>query len=386
MRKLSFRRALGMFIALPAAVAVAGLGATPASAKPDHGHGHGRGRESAVFVKRHGTDSATCGRPSDPCASIVQGVTNASAGQEVVVFPGTYAGTVTITKQVRLRGINATVDASGVDQGISLQGPDASGTTVSGFTVRNAIGEGILLTAVDQVTVSGNRVTDNDKGEHTSVYPPCADNGPVPGDCGEAIHLQGTTNSQIVSNRVDHNVGGILVTDEAGPTTGNLIASNEVVDNAEDCGITMPAHVPGLGVSHNVVKDNFIARNGGAGVLIATPAPGMSVTDNLVTGNVILDNGEGGVQLHAHAPSQSIDNNTITDNRIGTNNTAGDTDSGDLQTTGVIVFSAFVPVKGLVIQNNAISNDDIGIWLSPIVDASGITDNAFKNVGTPVHQ
>ena len=77
-----------------------------------------------------------------------------------------------------------------------------SGSDVSGFTVHNAIGEGILLTAVDHVNVHDNRVANNDKGAHTNVYGPCADNGPVPGDCGEAIHLQGTTNSQIVSNRV----------------------------------------------------------------------------------------------------------------------------------------------------------------------------------------
>jgi nitrous oxidase accessory protein NosD len=265
-------------------------------------------------------------------------------------------------------------------------GPSASGSTVSGFTVKNAIGEGILLTAVDHVTVSRNRVTNNDKGAHTSVYPPCADNGPVPGDCGEAIHLQGTTNSKIVSNRVDHNIGGVLVTDEAGPTSGNLIAGNMVVDNAEDCGITMPAHVAGLGVTNNTVEGNYIARNGGAGVLIATPGPGMAVTGNLVTRNIIVNNGEGGVQLHAHAPNQSIDDNTITNNLIGTNNTAGDKDSGDLKTSGIIVFSAVVPVQGLVVDHNVIFNDRIGIWLSVSVDASGITHNKFVNVATPVHQ
>ena len=96
--------------------------------------------------------------------------------------------------------------------------------------------------------------------------------------------------------------------------------------------------------------------------------------------------GEGGIQLHAHAPSQSIDDNTITNNIIGTNNTAGDTDSGDLQTTGVIVFSAVVPVHGLVIQHNAILNNQIGIWLSTGVDTTGITGNVFANVATHVFQ
>ena len=302
------------------------------------------------------------------------------------MLPGTYHETAMVEKKVTLLGFGATIDAGGRDNGIQLTGGGASGSTVRGFTVENAIGEGILLTSVDDVTVRDNHVTMNDKGAHTSVYPPCADNGPVPGDCGEGVHLQGTTNSRIVFNRVDHNIGGILVTDESGPTTGNLIASNRVVDNMEDCGITMPSHVPGLGVKNNVVKENFVAGNGGAGVLIATPAPGMAVTGNLVTRNIILNNGEGGIQLHAHAPSQSIDDNTITNNVIGTNNTAGDTDSGDLQTTGVIVFSAFVPVHGLVIQRNVIFNNQIGIWLSAGVDPTSITGNVFANVTTHVFQ
>jgi nitrous oxidase accessory protein NosD len=364
--------------AVPAVLAVTGLAASPAGA-----HAGGGG---AVFVSAHGIDSATCGRIFDPCRTIGQGVTNVSSGGRVTALRGSYAESVTIDKKVTLLGVGATVDASGSDHGIWVMGPSASGSTVSGFTVKNAIGEGILLTAVDHVTVSRNRVTNNDKGAHTSVYPPCADNGPVPGDCGEAIHLQGTTNSKIVSNRVDHNIGGVLVTDEAGPTSGNLIAGNMVVDNAEDCGITMPAHVAGLGVTNNTVEGNYIARNGGAGVLIATPGPGMAVTGNLVTRNIIVNNGEGGVQLHAHAPNQSIDDNTITNNLIGTNNTAGDKDSGDLKTSGIIVFSAVVPVQGLVVDHNVIFNDRIGIWLSVSVDASGITHNKFVNVATPVHQ
>ena len=116
-----------------------------------------------------------------------------------------------------------------------------------GFAVENAIGEGILLTSVNDMTVRDNHVTMNDKGAHTSVYPPCADNGPVPGDCGEAIHLQGTTNSKIVFNRVDHNIGGILVTDESGPTTGNLIASNRVTDNTGGLRHHDPVARPGSG-------------------------------------------------------------------------------------------------------------------------------------------
>ncbi len=355
-----------------------------------HHHGNGGGEENeagnVLVVTLSGSDSGSCGDISNPCRTIGQAVTNASSGDTIKVETGSYSEGVTIDKQLDLRGFDATIDASGHDNGIHLAGSGASGSSIHGFTVENATGEGILLTSVDNVSIRDNHVLDNDRGAHTSSYPPCQDMGPVPGDCGEAIHLQGTTNSRIEGNRVDHNVGGILVTDETGVTAHNLIAWNVVIDNAEDCGITMPAHAPGLGVLDNTVRDNVVAHNGAAGVLIATPGPGMSVTGNLITENMIVENGEGGVQLHAHAPGHSIDDNTITRNAIGTNNTAGDTDSGDLSTTGVIVFSAVVPVNGLVIQQNVIFDDQIGVWLSSNVDATGITNNTFSNVTTEIQQ
>jgi nitrous oxidase accessory protein NosD len=366
--------------AIPAALVLAGAMATPAHADAS------ATSSRTVYVSTRGADGPLCGRAINPCRTIERGVMNASFGARVLVFPGTYHEAVDVSRRVSLQGLAATIDATGADHGINVHGAAASGSTVRGFTIMNAIGEGIILTSVDGVTVVGNHVTMNDKGEHTAVYPPCADSGAVPGDCGEAVHLQGTTGSQILFNRVDHNVGGILVTDESGPTRGNLIKGNRVMDNLEDCGITMPSHVPGLGVTNNVVTDNYVARNGGAGVLLATPAPGMAVTGNLVSHNVIFDNGEGGIQLHAHAPSQSVDDNTLDGNIIGRNNMAGDTDSGDLQTTGIIVFSAVVPVHGLVVRHNVITNNAIGIWLSPQVDTTGIAQNVFGNVDTPVFQ
>jgi nitrous oxidase accessory protein NosD len=139
-------------------------------------------------------------------------------------------------------------------------------------------------------------------------------------------------------------------------------------------------------VFNNVIRDNVSANNGAAGILIAAAGPGMKAHDNVVDDNKVWGNGEGGVQLHAHAPGQSIDNNRITDNWIGTNTTAGDPDAGITQTTGVIVFSAVVPVNGTVIRGNVIAHNHFGIWLSPNVANGGITHNRFRDVVVPVQQ
>jgi parallel beta-helix repeat protein len=57
-------------------------------------------------------------------------------------------------------------------------------------------------------------------------------------DC-EALHLMAVTDSTIKGNTVENNLdGGIYLTDEIGPTSGNTISDNQVLNNQVDCGIT----------------------------------------------------------------------------------------------------------------------------------------------------
>ena len=370
-----FGRAVAASFAVVALSAATLIGATAA------------GASSAVFVASpKGTDSSTCGAIFQPCRTIGQAVTNAPVGAKIIAHPGTYPEQVVVTKQLTLVGLAATIDATGHDNGIQLSGPGASGSTVAGFTVENATGEGILASGVDGVTIAYNHLSGNDLGasDPSTAYPPCQASGEIPGDCGEGLHIQATTNSKVLWNDVEHNVGGILISDDFAPTHGNLIAHNNASNNAEDCGITLPAHDPTGGVYDNRIERNFSRNNGGAGVLVAAAGPDMKAYDNVITRNIISGNGEGGIQLHAHAPGQSIDGNQITENWIGTNNTAGDPDSGDLETTGIIVFSAVVPVTGTVIRNNFIAHDHFGLWLSANVDQSGVGFNRFIDVAVPV--
>src|SRR5262249_13006761 len=125
---------------------------------------------------------------------------------------------------------------------------------VMGLKVTGAIGEGILATgslaggSIGHVRIQGNRVVGNDTGgippTDTSPYPQCVEVGEVPGDCGEGIHLMGVYDSAVSHNRVSGNSGGVLLTDEFGPTHDNMIERNVVTDNMTDCGITVPGHNP----------------------------------------------------------------------------------------------------------------------------------------------
>ena len=372
-------------VVLAAAVLVAGatLGLGTNAANAEDGHA------SVLVVSQHkGVDSATCGTPVAPCATVTQAINNAQPGDTVRVKPGTYHEQVVVPEPIRLVGYGATIDATGLSQGSGMTMNaaavlvlgSASGSTIEGLRVQGAYGEGILVMRADHVRVAHNTVTGNDVGTPaTTTYFECQPQGQVPGDCGEGIHLMSATDSRVAGNTVTGNSGGILVTDELGPASGNWISGNFVATNQYDCGITLPSHNPNAlssggarqptmgGVYGNTVSHNRIFDNGllgeGAGVLIAASAPGTASYDNTVVGNVINGNDLAGVTIHAHAPNQDVSGNVIEDNTIGTNNIGGDPDAGVSTTTGVLVFSAVVPVT-VTINDNHIHGNVTPVWTS----------------------
>jgi len=223
------------------------------------------------YVSSTGTDAGHC--IASPCRTITYAVGQANPGDTISVASGTYTESVSVTKTLSLIGHDATIDAAGQTSppnGVVISGAGAAGTVFSGFTIENAGLEGIFAVQTTDITIAGNRVVDNDT--YGPFNPLCADQ---PDDCGEAVHLQSVTNSTVSGNLVQDNVGGILLTDEDGPTSGNMISDNTVLDNTLDCGITLASHhfslvaaaAPNVaGVYQNHVLHNTSNGNGAAGI------------------------------------------------------------------------------------------------------------------------
>lgn len=359
-----------------------------------------------------------CGHDAYP--TIGDAVAAASDGATILVCPGTYGGGVVLSTTLHLVGMgHPVIDATGDNTGVQVL---ASGSSVQGLTVENALGEGILVgaesggPAVSNVSVSDNIVTHNDRGNPTgapitsSTYAQCnasPQTPTIPGDCGEGIHLVNAFDSTVAGNRVASNSGGILLSDDSGATYGNLVEFNDVTGNTLDCGVTIAGHTPavfGGGVYDNTILGNRITGNGvagqGGGVLLASGVPGYiphvipgvggAVYNNMIEGNFIAGNGLGGVTLHSHSPGENLNGNTITNNLIKTNNLDPDEDFGphfvDPATTGIIV-TAVSPVT-ITIDHNRIISDVDGIWIGDVtpgaVTASGTASNLFAHVTNPV--
>jgi hypothetical protein len=407
----------------------------------DHGHhNQHQNDQNAVFVSPSGQPSNGDGSCDDAQYSTIQSAVNAAApGATVIVCQGTYNEDPIVSTPLTLKGedavINATTTTNGMCDQLGHTGPGSapcfagvtiksSNVSISGFTVQNAVGEGILATgsliggSISNVSITDNRVLNNNTGgippTPNAPYPQCSAFGQAPGDCGEGIHLMAVTKSEVGDNYVSGNEGGILLTDEFGPTHDNVIENNIVTGNQFDCGITVPGHNPHAldasgnpqptvaGVFNNVIRFNSVTDNGlmgeGAGVLFANAAAGTASYDNTVEFNYLAGNELSGVTMHAHtlAPGQfeDLSGNQIIGNVIGQNN-LGSPEAGpgdgldgppavDPLTTGILVFSASVPVQ-VTIADNHVFDNNYGMWfgINGHVNAS-MTGNTFHHDTVPV--
>lgn len=400
----------------------------------------GSAAAGSLYVSPHGTAGAADSSCDSAAYSRVQAAVDAApAGGTVVVCRGNYRENVVISTPLTLRGqkgavIHGTSTANAMCDQNGFGGPGtapclagitvkSSYVAVRGLTVTGAIGEGILVTgslanhSIGHVVIRGNRVVGNDvdgkPSRPGSLYPQCRLHGEIPGDCGEGIHLMGVYDSVVSHNLVTGNSGGVLLTDELGPTYGNKIAHNNVTRNTYDCGVTIPGHNPHAldangnrqpavaGVYGNQIFRNRITDNGikdeGAGVLFANATAGTAAYDNLVTYNFIEGNEMAGVTLHAHSipegTHEDLSGNVIRHNTIGANNLGGDPDAFGCayqcpnhplkRTTGVIVVGA-VPLQ-VTIAKNRFRDNEYGIWLGIGGNITAtLQHNVFKRVGTRV--
>lgn len=391
---------------------------------------HGRGPQTLWASPTGGSGRCTQWAP----CSLTNAVSAASAGDKVVALPGVYHGGVVIDQPIDLRGLGAVIDAStsATGNGVQIVGPGGSGSSVEGFKIENAQFEGILVgTApvapastdgapvtsgqpVSDVRIEHNSIVNNDAG-FGSTAGQCFSTPNAPGDCGEGIHLVAVTDSIVEQNYVVDNAGGILLTDEFGPTAHNVIRDNDASNNVGDCGITLAGHssaavdpatgdpTGAAGVFDNVIDGNVVNGNGihgqGAGVLMGGGAPFAGVYGNVIRGNFAEGDGLGGVTIHQHFAGD-LNGNVIVGNVFINDNLDPDHDFAgvfDSDTTGILVESGLPPlppgvtvpppgkIENTVIRDNAFFDNQIGIFTLGVDPATTtIAHNYFSPGTTPV--
>jgi hypothetical protein len=106
-------------------------------------------------VSSNGTDSATCGKTTAPCATIAQAVTNAKDGDSIAVGAGSYAGT-TVNKKLKLWSSDGNGGAIITSQmTLSVDGI-AFGKTGNGFSLIPGTSSTAIAASGNEISVRGN--------------------------------------------------------------------------------------------------------------------------------------------------------------------------------------------------------------------------------------
>jgi parallel beta-helix repeat protein len=332
---------------------------------------------------------------SKPCYSKIQLAVNAASNNDLInVAAGTYKEDVVVGKSLSLIGAGAgfsVINASGLANGILIDGYDNPGlhnVTVAGFTVKNALYEGVLVISASDVRILNNSILDNDTIGPVFGSGPACNGQPAyetdeSGDCGGGLHLMGAVRTMVADNILTGNADGILISDETAESHNNTLVKNNVTNNPAECGIVLASHppvgsvppfyAPHFGVRNNTVADNVVSKNGvtvgGAGVGLFSDGSGPGrVSGNLIVGNRLTGNGIPGVALHTHvgpafgAPADNMDNNVIIGNFISGNGADTD-DTATPGSTGININSGGggSPVRGTIISQNVIENEAIDI-------------------------
>jgi parallel beta-helix repeat protein len=338
-----------------------------------------------------------CVKPggSTLCYAKIQLAVNAASTNDLInVAPGTYKEDVVIGKPLSLIGAGAdssVVDATGLANGILLDGlanPGLHAVTVAGFTVKNALYEGVLVLNTSDATILNNHIVNNDTIGPVFGSGPACNGQPAyetdeSGDCGGGLHLMGAVRSMVAGNFLSGNADGILISDDSAESRDNTLINNIVTNNPAECGIVLASHPPAgstpphfaphYGVRNNTVAENVSSKNGvtvgGAGVGLFSDGNGPGrVSGNLITRNRLTGNGLPGVALHTHvgpafgAPSDNMDGNAIIGNFISGNGADTD-DTATPGTAGININSGGggSPVRGTIISQNVIQNEQVDI-------------------------
>src|SRR5581483_9216274 len=358
-----------------------------------------------------GAAATLCVNPTGAsgCQSTIgAAVTAAAEGDVIQVAAGTYKEDVKINKPLSLIGAGSAttiLDATGLANGVNVDGSAAApksgvaNVVVAGLTVENANFQGILVQNASFVTIYNNQVLGNNKGLVTSGSEPTCPGLPAAlaqgedFDCGEGIHLTAADHTVVSNNVVQHNSGGILISDDTGAVHDNVISNNLVSDNGFACGITMASH-SGMGVYHNTVVGNQSLRNGllapgqGAGVGLYAPGPGSQTYANVVVNNQLMGNGLPGVAMHNHAsvpgaPPVVFNDNMVLANTISQNGADTD-DTATSGPTGINVAS-IAPMNGNIIALNMISQESIGLVYRAPGEGTAVLNNLIAGIAIENH-
>jgi parallel beta-helix repeat protein len=311
----------------------------------------------------------------DDYAKIQWAVDNASAGDTIFVWNGSYNENVNVNKQLTLEGEGAdvvTVTAASPDDHVFEVTKDY--TSISGFAVRGATDynmAGVYLDNVDHCNISRNSVYGNYRGIylHSSSNNTLTNNNANSNSNG--ICLFSSSYNTLTNNTANSNSDGIYLLHSS---NYNALTSNNASNN--DYGILL------VDSSNNTLTDNTAnSNNWGDGICLR------SSSNNELTGNTANSNNDYGIYLDYSSNYNTLTNNTANSNSDGiylydsSNNTLTNNTANSNNYDGIYLYSSS---NNTLTDNTANSNnwgDGIYLRYSSNNELTGNTANSNNDYG-----
>jgi parallel beta-helix repeat protein len=217
--------------------------------------------------------------------TIQEALNNASGGDTIFVYNGTYTENLNIIKKITLLGEDrdtTIIDGvAGVDSVVTIVNTDVK---ISGFTIQGDPSgqDGVtVVTLMEDVIISTNNIK----------------------DCGNGIKLQITTERIVISDNIifNNDFAGIALAE----SDRNDIFGNTVENNG-DWGISLSA----LSKQNNISNNDVIDNHGGIQL-------SQGSEQNEIIGNNVRNNDLEGIILEGLSTDTLIKKNNISNNLVG---------------------------------------------------------------------
>lgn len=253
--------------------------------------------------------------------------------------------------------IGGSIDASGCDVGIYIP-EGTSRVLVSNAQIIGATTHAILAINSADITITHNFISD--------TFANAIDLTLIPET--KAIMLAGTSHSTVTAN-IGVPTIGIVDNGNVNSTAINpgtpAPASNDYVGNNQmssslpaDCVILIASFNPGEGVTNNTISENQLSGS----IVIATDAANTGASNNIVENNRLVGALLPGIIVHLNSTKDVADATIIRANTLSRDSSYPE--CGLTASAGIAIIGAGEPAESTVIEDNVISQEQVGIWLA----------------------
>ena len=285
--------------------------------------------------------------------SIQQALDNATAGDTIFVYNGTYFENVTISKGINLVGENPANTIMRINPVANIIKVIANNVQISGFTIDNSSDTGIRVINSSNVTISGSRIINNYK------------NG---------IIFGGTTYSTIANNYFENNFYGTIYINmgsDHNTITGNTIRGPTMYGIVSDH--SSYQYMAGNNIL-NSKKPNLSYNSYG---IYAYYSNGSIIIGNNATNNTV------GLQLVRSFDNEVRDLRALTNNYYGISLTYGSARniiSGNYMAGNNYGLEIFEHISSNVFEGNILENNIYrGVEAQVNIDYNRFSNNIFTN-------